>query len=208
MKIVTLIALALMMTACSEVSFDKQSGGSSGTLGNPDGTKSGDDAGGTINADGGSDPTGGTTPTTPGGGGTPGGSTTPTTPGGGTTPTTPGGSTIVMPRVRFIGPPCVRGSNCVVQFQLDKSYSAAIDFDWRTDDTLYLTTAPAGVARYAQPNVHYVPASGHIVFMPGETLKTVYVQNINPYNYEVTIGVRMRNCMYGGRLDTCAEYFR
>lgn len=204
MKVATLIALTLIMTACSEVSFDKQSdSGSGGTLGNPDGTKNGDDASGTINADGGSDPTGGS-PTTPGAGapgaGTPGGGT----PGG----STPGGSTIVMPRVQFIGPPCLRGSNCVVQFQLDKSYSAAIDFDWRTDDTLYLSTAPAGVARYAQPNVHYAPTNGHIVFMPGQTLKTVYVQNINPYSYAVTIGVLMRNCTYGGRIDSCAEYFR
>lgn len=191
-NLLVLLALTTFMVNCSEVGFSKVEQAST-TQSTPDG-----DALGTVNGQGGTD-TGGTGT---GGTGT-GGTGTGTGTGG--TGTTPG--LVVLPRILFIGPPCVRGSNCTVTFKLEAPQAATVEFDWATHDTLYQQVAPAGKI-YAQPNVHYVPKTGHVIFQPGETQKTVYVQNINPYNYEVTIGVRMTACYLGQYNDLCSKFFR
>ena len=134
---------------------------------------------------------------------------------GGSTETSSGGgasgneaAAMIKPKVSFIGPPCARGSNCLVEFALDKAYAAPVTFDWLTNDTLYLSSEPPPSGVYAQPGVHYVSTQGQVVFAPGETQRRVFVQNINPYNIEIVIGVRMRNCAYGAFPGNCAEYFR
>jgi len=91
-----------------------------------------------------------------------------------------------------------------VQFDLDRVYASRVDFDWRTNDTIYTTPA---TPIWGQPGVHYVSTSGHIQFLPGQTRVQVYVQNINPYNIPINIGVIMSNCKYGGRSDSCRMYF-
>ena len=91
------------------------------------------------------------------------------------------------------------------EFRLDKAYSLATEFDWRTNDTLYMT--PHNPI-YAQPGVHYNSTSGHIVFAPGETSKKIYIQNINNQTLEVIIGVIMSQCKYGTYTGTCTSFFQ
>jgi hypothetical protein len=111
------------------------------------------------------------------------------------------------PRIKFVGPPCVRGTNCVIEFQLDKARDKEVSFAWATNDVLYQTPTPAGQPIYGQPNVHYVPTSGQIMFAPGEVLKTATVQNINPYNIPINIGVVMHNCQFDHQPGDCSIYF-
>lgn len=118
------------------------------------------------------------------------------------------GSATYIPRVVFVGPPCQRGSSCLVEFRLDKAYALKVDFDWLTDDSLYLSQPSIGGVTVGRAGLHYVSTAGHISFSPGETVKKVYVQNINPYNIEILIGVRMRNCNYGGAIGKCSDFFR
>jgi hypothetical protein len=214
-KVVVLVAgmfaVGNFFVNCSDVSFDQSKNSSSGTTPSPDGTG----VDGTLGQPG-TNPPGGTTP--PGGTNPPGGTTNPpggtvNNPPGGTTPpggTVPPGTQLappsIIPRVRFIGPPCVRGSNCLVAFELDQPYANQVDYDWLTNDTAYMTPS---TPIYGQPNVHYVPTGGHITFAPGTIRKEVYVQNINPDPaLAILIGLRMRNCMYGGVAANCTAFFR
>ncbi len=207
-----IVGMAFTISAfqnCSDVSFDQGSGsassqsadGANGTIGQPGAPGSGDGADGNIGQGG--DPNippggvGGTGPVNnPPGGVTPPGGTVP--PG---TPTAPAGA---IPKVVFIGPPCIRGTNCLVAFELDQAYPMAVDYDWQTNDTIYTTPS---TPIYGQPNVHYVPTGGHITFPPGVVRKEVYIQNINPFNIPILIGVRMRNCVYGVP-QNCTAFFR
>lgn len=91
-----------------------------------------------------------------------------------------------------------------MQFTLDRAYVSFVDFDWRTNDTIW--TQPK-TPIWGKPNYHYVPTSGHIRFAPGETVKQVYVKNINPDNVAIDIAVIMSACQYGGRADSCKAYF-
>lgn len=212
--------IANFFVNCADVAFDQSStAGDPSTAANggttPDGNGGVDGAigqGGTnpppAGTGGTTSPPGGTTggTTTPGGTGTvtnPPGGTTP--PGGTVTPGTPLAPATVIPLVRFIGPPCVRGSNCLVAFELDQGYQNRVDFDWLTNDTIYMTPS---TPIYGQPGVHYVSTGGHITFMPGEIRKEVYVQNINPFNIAILIGIRMRTCAYGGTGYNCTAFFR
>lgn len=201
---------------CSDVSFDQGSstsassqsaGDSSGVLGQ----SGGDDAGGQVGQ--GSDPNNpGTDPGTNPGPGTgpvnnpPGGTTPPggVAPGG--TPFAPAGA---IPKVMFIGPPCVRGTNCLIAFELDQPYSQTVDFIWYTNDNAYLTPS---TLIYGRPNYHYVPVTKamnqHVTFPPGTVRKEVYVQNINPDNVSILIAVIMSQCTYGGASHNCSTFFR
>ena len=96
----------------------------------------------------------------------------------------------------------------MVRFVLDEPVSGVFEFDWKTNDTLFQTPEPAGATyQYAQAGVHYLSTSGHAVFQPGETEKIVYVQNINPYSYEIVIGIRMSVCQYNTALGNCTSFF-
>jgi hypothetical protein len=113
-----------------------------------------------------------------------------------------------LPKIQFIGPPCKQQSLCMVRFVLDAPVSGVFEFDWKTNDTLFQTPEPAGATyQYAQPAVHYISTSGHAVFQPGEIEKDVYVQNINPYSYEIVIGIRMSVCQYNTALGNCTSFF-
>ncbi|MGE0526757.1 MAG: hypothetical protein AB7P49_06810, partial [Bdellovibrionales bacterium] len=90
---------------------------------------------------------------------------------------------------------------------LDKSYPATTEFDWRTHDTFYQEPRQPGEPVHAQPNVHYIPTSGHVIFAPGETVKQVFVENINPDNIEILITIIMSKCSYGGVRDSCVKFF-
>jgi hypothetical protein len=110
----------------------------------------------------------------------------------------------VKPRVKFISPPCKANTQCEVEFRLDQTYTQPIDFDWRTNDTLYQTPhSPV----YGEPNKHYIPTSGHVTFRAGETSQKVYVQNVNRDTYDIIIGVIISNCAFGNAADNCSDYF-
>lgn len=114
----------------------------------------------------------------------------------------------VLPKVQFIGPPCIKGSDCLVEFRLQQAVARTTEFDWKTNDVLYKQAVPAGATYlYAKPNYHYIPTSGHVSFAPGETSKKVYIRNINPDNSEIVIGVNMSVCQYGGTLRNCSPDF-
>lgn len=223
-SIILISGIALSLTAfqnCSDVSFDQGSsssasqapGDSGGTLGQPGGP--GDDAGGNVGQPGDpNNPGGGTNP--PGGGTNPPGGSNPLNPPGGTTP--PGGTVApgtppaaagIIPKVVFIGPPCIRGTNCVAYLELDQPYAQTVDFIWYTNDTAYLTPS---TPIYGQPNVHYVPVlrtqNLHVTFPPGTVRKEIYVQNINPFNIPILIALRFSECNYGGVGHNCSSFFR
>ena len=142
-------------------------------------------------------------------GGGNGGSTTGGVGGGSvTTGSGPQAPTSVIPKVTFVGPPCVRGTNCSVSFVLDQAYASPVDFDWKTNDALYGTAVPSGQPPWGKPNYAYVPASGHITFAPGELSRQVYVQNINPDNVAISIGILMSNCMYASMAYNCTTFFQ
>jgi hypothetical protein len=115
----------------------------------------------------------------------------------------------VLPKVVFGGPPCLTGANCAFTYTLDAAVSSRIEFDWGTNDKLYLTPPASGSNYiYGQPNVHYTPVTGHLVFNPGDVLQTVHVQNTNPTpSIQMLIGVVMRNCMANGTLINCTDIF-
>lgn len=140
-------------------------------------------------------PTPGTTPTpTPGTTPTPGSTPTPT-PTPGTTPT-PAGE--VFPKMIVTAPNCLANTMCPVTFALDKGYSKALSFNWRTHDTSYQTNPMHG-----QPGVHYVASSGVINFGVNETSKTIYIQSLN-INMNIKIPFQWYNCVYGGAALDCS----
>ena len=128
-------------------------------------------------------------------------------PGSGDTPAA------FLPKVQFVGPPCERQTQCTVTFKLDKSYPSRTEFDWNTNDSLYGTPPPTGLAPWGKPGnpgdptAQYVPTSGHVVFPPGQTEVTVYVQNINQSNNAISIGVQMSKCIYGALYESCQKFF-
>lgn len=234
-SLVIVIGIALISTAfqnCSDVSFD-QSSKSTDPNQNTNGTGTpgagGDTVPGDIPQNGGT--TGGP-PVTGGPGGTtnpvpvppgfpppPPGSTDapPTAPPGTTfppgTPVVPGG--YPLPRVVQVEPPCTRLTWCAYELQLDKAYPMITDFDWRTNDDMSKpVSVPAGYIR-AVPNTvpaaeqHYVPGSGHVRFLPGETVRKIYVLNINPNPaINITIPFIFSRCQYGAVGVMCSQIFR
>lgn len=118
-----------------------------------------------------------------------------------------------LPKVKFVGPPCQALSECAITFVLDKAYPGQTEFDWKTNDTLYGTAADPGLPPWGKPgqtsdpSAQYVPTSGHIVFTPGTTSLTVYVQNINRQATSISIGVLMSNCVYDRLLESCQGFF-
>lgn len=112
-----------------------------------------------------------------------------------------------LPKISFVGPPCTRGTACAAAFQLDKAMPFDVSFDWRTNDTLYTTPVPAGQPIYGQPNVHYVPTAGTALMKAGSTSFPISIQNINPYNISIVIGVVMTNCYYGNDPIDCSTAF-
>lgn len=116
-------------------------------------------------------------------------------------------SKVAVPELKFVGPPCPRGTSCQVQFNMLSSVSGTFEFDWQTNDTLYLQTPPAGEI-YGKPNVDYVPSSGHVLFAPGQTVEQVNVQNVSSSTSEMVIGVLMDNCSYNGVAGDCTTFFQ
>lgn len=233
-KLLTLALIAVSLTFavnCSGVRFetgDGSSGGNNGAQGN-----TGGDAGGGINQPGGNN-TGGNNPggNNPGGdaggginqpggpnnGGGGGGIIVGAGPNGGDIsngggapgPVNGVGNTpsMLLPKVQFIGPECVRLTNCAIIFRLDKPYAQQTEFNWRTDDTLFGKPAAPGGFPWGMAGYHYVSTSGHVVFAPGQTEVTVYVRNINPENTSISIGVIMSQCTYSGLQESCQKFFQ
>lgn len=179
LKLCAVITVLPAMVNCSKVDFAPSSGTKLGTVvDNNDGTVTGHIT-------------------------QPGGTPVPT-PNPTPTPTPTPIPTSSLPKLQFISPPCVRLTNCSVTFRLDKAYAQSTEFDWRTNDTLYLTPhTPV----YAQPSVHYVSTGGHVVFQAGETSKTVYIQNVNKGTNEVIIGVVLSACKFNTQAQSCAGFF-
>lgn len=209
--------LAIGLIGCSGVKFDSRNAQTQSSTGVENGTGNGDDSSGHINQ--GSDPNGNNSGGGSGTGGGSGGSGAGGDSGGsgdggngaGGGGGGGGGGDVkppLIPSLKFVGPPCIRGTMCLVEFDLTEAMPDVVSFHWHTNDTLYLTPAPAGQPTIGQPGVHYVSTSGDISFAPGETMKQVYVQNINPYNIEIIIGVVMSHCLYGGLPGNCSEYFQ
>jgi hypothetical protein len=175
------VVLASALVNCSGVDFGTKDGqtGSSNSATSIDPGKNGDSTDGGVNQ--GSDPSG-------------------NNPGGPTTE--------ALPKIQFVGPPCQRGTQCLIEFVLDAPVAKIFEFDWRTNDNLYKSAVPAGATYiYGRPNYHYVPASGHIIFAAGETKKQAFIENINPDNIEIVIGVTMSLCTYGGNIGNCTSFF-
>jgi hypothetical protein len=215
----SLCAAAVAAIGCSGVKFDSPSGSANGqasassVTGDPNGDVNGSIHGSGTGGTGTTGTTGtGTTGTTgTGGTGTTGTGTTGTG-GTGTTGTTGTGTTgATSPRAYFAGPPCLQGTLCVAEFHLDQAMPQATSFHWYTNDTAYISPpyAPAPGSRIGKPNVDYVPTSGDLTFAPGETVKIVHIQNISPDPTDLTIYVRMTNCVYGGAVvgGGCAAVF-
>jgi hypothetical protein len=114
----------------------------------------------------------------------------------------------ILPKVTRGEPPCQRGTWCEYNLTLDKTYAMVVDFDWRTnDDQARVVNVPAGYLR-AQPNVHYVPGSGHVRFLPGETVRKIYVLNINPDPViKIIIPFIFSSCKYGMVGISCQATF-
>jgi len=225
--LMVMIAAAVVVSFqnCSDVSFDQGKGSNPST--NANGGPGG--GGGTGPADGSIPQNGGTTggPVVTGG---PGGTTNPVNVPPGFPPPPPGstdappvpppGSTFppgtpsvppgtVLPRVVQVEPPCQRLQWCEYELQLDKAYTFVVDFNWRTnDDPNRAATVRPGSIR-AVANTHYVPGSGHVTFLPGETVRKVYVLNINPDPaINITIPFIFSQCQYGRVGVNCTAIFR
>jgi hypothetical protein len=202
------LCLAFLVN-CSDVRFSRGSDASSGGAGaagipvahtgSGDGTNTGAGDAGTGATNGGTDTANGTI-NQPGDVSNAGGDPGPIT-GVGDTPAA------ALPKVQFIGPPCIRLTNCSITFRLDKAYPERTEFDWKTNDALYGTPPNPGLPMWGQAGYHYVSTSGHVVFAPGEVEQTVYVRNINPDNVEIAIGVLMSMCDYNGLLESCQKFF-
>ncbi len=130
----------------------------------------------------------------------------------GSSTTTTGGvpaTTTELPTVTFYGPLCQPRTQCAAEFRLGKPMPFATSFYWRTNDTAYQTPSTNSTYVIGQPGVHYVAKGPELItFAPGETLKPITVQNINPYSYAVYIPVRMSQCVYGGTALNCSEIFK
>lgn len=228
-RTITMIAsITVLLTAfqnCSDVSFSQpkssgdDAGGAVPQSGNPN--NPGDNTGGQVPQNGG---TSGGPPVTGG----PGGTTNPVNvppgfpppPAGSTDapPQAPPGSTFppgtsippgtVLPKVVRGEPPCQRLTWCEYNLTLDKAYDKITDFDWRTnDDPNRPVTPPAGYIR-AVANTHYVPGSGHVRFLPGETVRKIYVLNINPDPaIQIIIPFIFSSCQYGSLSTSCVQMF-
>lgn len=188
---------------CSNIKFGSQgsNGSSSGTdnTNGTAGTTTTGDAGGSINQQGGGTGSNGNN----GGGDI-------SNAGGDPGPITGVGNADAseLPKVQFIGPPCIRLTDCSVTFKLDKAYAKQTEFDWKTNDSLYGTPPDPGQPPWGEAGVHYVSTSGHVVFAPGETEHTVYIKNINPDpTLAISIGVLMSMCTYESLLESCQKFF-
>lgn len=132
------------------------------------------------------------------------GSNTPTD----TNPPPPPPPGVEIPRVTFIGPPCLPNTTCVAQFQLDRAYTQAVTFNWRTDDDLYLETPPAGSNYiFGMPDTHYERANGIVVFAPGQTFQQVFIVNKNQTPQAIVIGLVLSLCQYGTASYSCTQFF-
>ena len=112
-----------------------------------------------------------------------------------------------FPELAFSAPLCQSGTVCAGTFQLSKAWEQPVKYRWRTDDALYAKAPPAGVV-YAQPNVHYVPTAGLLMFAPGETQKLIGVQNIDSTLVSRYIGVVIWECSVGGEAVDCNKILK
>lgn len=224
--------IATAFQNCSDVSFDQGQNSADPNQAANGAPGSGTPGSGPADggpADGGIPQNGGTTGGPPVSGG-PGGTTNPVTVPPGFPPPPPGstdappaappgstfptGTTVVpagipLPRVVQVEPPCVRLQWCAYELQLDTAYPMLVDFNWATqnDQTKPVYIRPGSIR--AQPNVHYVPGSGHVRFLPGETVRKIYVLNINPDPLiNITIPFVFSQCQYGSVGLRCTAIFR
>ncbi len=104
----------------------------------------------------------------------------------------------VLPQLSMKVNPCQANTLCVVDFYLSKALADKFSFDWRTNDTKYQQDP----AKYAQPNVHYVPAVGVLEFNPGETHRQVKIQALTGFS-QILIPLIIDRCMLNSKLMDC-----
>ncbi|MBX3019458.1 MAG: hypothetical protein KF767_16345 [Bdellovibrionaceae bacterium] len=174
---ISLLALALLSTACAPKEFSAASEGELG-LKNLGSETTGGDGEGELPA------TGTNTPD-------------PTDPTDPSTPVTP----VIYPQITMKIPTCTSHQNCQVRVVLSRVDGKTVSYRWKTNDTKY-TQDPG---RYAQPGVHYVATGGTVTFNAGSTLQYKYIQTLSGFT-QIDIPFLYGECTYDNRPVDCSVY--
>lgn len=188
LSFMSLLLLAFTLMACAPQQFspaDNSSAvGVNGTATGESGNSDTDGGSGSVPVTGTTDPANPSNPNNP------------ADPNNPNNPTMPQ----VYPEITYLIPTnCVANSTCVIKPTMNRSDAKSVSFQWATDDVAY-TSNPATIA---EPNVHYVPTRGMVVFNPTEIQKTMPIQTLNRFT-TIWIPFKWWDCRYDGKPLNCS----
>lgn len=112
----------------------------------------------------------------------------------------------VLPQFKFSIDKCKAGEMCRVQVTLNKKASADFMFDWKTNDSIYLTDS-----QYARPGYHYEPANGVVLIKAGEQVSYFQIKSIN-WSFtgsmdQTIIALTYWKCIYNSKEYNCSQFY-
>ncbi len=111
----------------------------------------------------------------------------------------------LIPNISYYAPDCAPKSWCPVTFRITGG-GAELTYNWKTNDTKFGQTPPAGVHPYGQAGVDYVSTYGVMTFTPGgSTTIVIQIQNISNQTTKFTIPLYFDKCLYAGKPINCPD---
>lgn len=108
---------------------------------------------------------------------------------------------VIYPQITMKIPTCTSNQLCEVRVVLSRADAKAVSYKWQTNDTKYLSDP----GRYAQPNVHYVPTGGTVLFNPGVTQRPMHIQTLSGFT-QIDIPFLYGECTYDHKPVDCSVF--
>ena len=120
-------------------------------------------------------------------------------------PQPPQEPSLITPKYSLFKEPCLAGDECVIHVILDRVAEKDFSFNWKTNDTIYLSNPD-----FLKPNVHYVPTQGTLVIALGKSegiykIKSISSPQLPAGNKDYNIGITTSNCKYGSIVLSCKD---
>lgn len=108
---------------------------------------------------------------------------------------------IVYPQITMRIPTCTSNQSCQIQVVLNRADAKRVSYRWQTNDSKF-TQDPG---RYAQPNLHYVPTGGTVIFNAGSTQQPMTIQTLSGFT-QIDIPFLYGECTYDNRPVDCSVF--
>ncbi len=108
-----------------------------------------------------------------------------------------------VPKYKLFIETCQAGDMCKVQVVLDRKANADFSFHWETNDEKFKEDPK----QFAEPNFHYVPATGTVLIKKGEQETQLFIKSIRwvfvGEKDSILIPLNIDNCIYDAKRYSC-----